>query len=44
MGKTGIYNIIIFLVVMYGRETWSLVLREWRLKMFGNRVLRRIFY
>jgi hypothetical protein len=29
---------------MYGFETWSLTLREeHRLKVFGNRVLRRIF-
>jgi hypothetical protein len=31
-------------VVLYGCETWSLTLREeHRLKVFGNRVLRRIF-
>jgi hypothetical protein len=31
-------------VVLYGRETWSLTLREvHRLKVFENRVLRRIF-
>jgi len=32
------------LVVLYGCETWSLILREehW-LRMFENRVLRRIF-
>jgi len=31
-------------VVLYGCETWSLTLREERrLKMFENRVLRRIF-
>jgi hypothetical protein len=30
--------------VLYGRETWSLTLREeHRLRMFQNRVLRRIF-
>ena len=29
---------------MYGCETWSLTLREERrLRVFGNRVLRRIF-
>jgi hypothetical protein len=29
---------------MYGRETWSVTLREeHRLRGFGNRVLRRIF-
>jgi hypothetical protein len=31
-------------VVLYGCETWSLVLREdHRLRVFENRVLRRIF-
>jgi hypothetical protein len=31
-------------VVLYGYETWSLTLREGhRLKVFENRVLRRIF-
>jgi hypothetical protein len=31
-------------VALYGRETWSLILREeHKLKVFGNRVLRRIF-
>ena len=31
-------------VVMYGCETWSLMLREeHRLRVFENRVLRRIF-
>jgi hypothetical protein len=31
-------------VVLYGYETWSLILREeYRLRVFGNRVLRRIF-
>jgi len=31
-------------VVLYGCETWSLTLREeHRLRVFGNRVLRRIF-
>jgi hypothetical protein len=31
-------------VVLYGCETWSLILREeHRLRMFENRVLRRIF-
>jgi hypothetical protein len=39
-----IYKIIIFLVVLYGCETWSLTLREeHRLRVFENRVLRRIF-
>jgi len=32
-------------VVLYGRETWSLTLREeHRLRVFENRVLRRIFW
>jgi hypothetical protein len=31
-------------VVLYGCETWSLTLREkYRLRVFENRVLRRIF-
>jgi hypothetical protein len=31
-------------VVLYGCETWSLILREeHRLRVFENRVLRRIF-
>jgi hypothetical protein len=31
-------------VVLYGCETWSLILREeYRLRVFENRVLRRIF-
>jgi hypothetical protein len=35
---------IIMPVVLYGCETWSLTLREkHRLRMFENRVLRRIF-
>jgi hypothetical protein len=30
--------------VLYGCETWSLILREeYRLRVFENRVLRRIF-
>jgi hypothetical protein len=38
------YETIILLVVLYGCETWSLILREeHRLKIFENRVLRRIF-
>ena len=32
------------MVVLYGCETWSLTLREeGRLRMFENKVLRRIF-
>jgi hypothetical protein len=39
-----IYETIILPVVLYGRETWSLTLREGhRLRVFENRVLRRIF-
>jgi hypothetical protein len=31
-------------VVLYGRETWSLTMREERrLRMFENRVLKRVF-
>ena len=39
-----IYRTIILPVVLYGCETWSLTLRkEHRLRVFENRVLRRIF-
>jgi hypothetical protein len=42
--KVKIYKIIILPVVLYGCETLSLTLREeHRLRMFENRVLRRIF-
>ena len=42
--KIKIYRNIILPVVLYGCETWSLTLREERtLKVFENRVLRRIF-
>jgi hypothetical protein len=38
------YKTIILSVVLYGCETWSLTLREeHRLRVFENRVLRRIF-
>jgi len=38
------YRIIIFLVVLYGCETWLLTLREeHRLRVFENKLLRRIF-
>jgi len=41
--KIKIYRIVILPVVLYGCETWSLTLREERrLRMFENRVLRRI--
>jgi hypothetical protein len=39
-----IYRTIILPVVSYGRETWTLILgEERRLRVFENRVLRRIF-
>jgi hypothetical protein len=42
--KIRIYKTIILPVVLYGCETWSLQLREkHRLRVFENRVLRRIF-
>jgi hypothetical protein len=42
--KVKIYETIILPVVLYGCETWSLILREdHRLRVFENRVLRRIF-
>jgi hypothetical protein len=38
------YRTIILFVVLYGCEIWSLTLREeHRLRVFENRVLRRIF-
>jgi hypothetical protein len=38
-----IYGTVILPVVFYGRETWSLTVREeHRLRVFENRVLRRI--
>jgi hypothetical protein len=42
--KIKIYKTIILPVVLYGCETWSLTLKkEHRLRVFENRVLRRIF-
>jgi hypothetical protein len=42
--KIKIYKSIILPVVLYGCETWSLTLREeHRLRMFENRMLRRMF-
>ena len=42
--KIKIYRTIILPVVLYGCETWSLILREeCRLRVSENRVLRRIF-
>jgi len=38
------YRTVILPLVLYGCETWSLTLREdCRLRVFENRVLRRIF-
>jgi hypothetical protein len=42
--KVRIYNTIILPVVLYGCEIWSLTVREeHKLRVFENRVLRRIF-
>jgi hypothetical protein len=42
--KIKIYRTIILPVVLYGCETWLLTLREERrLRVFENRVLRKIF-
>jgi hypothetical protein len=42
--KVKIHKTIILPVVLYGCETWSVTLREeHRLRVFENRVLRRIF-
>jgi hypothetical protein len=39
-----IYRTILFLVVLYGCEIWSLILKEERrLRVFENRALKRIF-
>jgi hypothetical protein len=39
-----IYRTIILPVVLYGCETWSLIVREGdKLRVFENRMLRRIF-
>jgi hypothetical protein len=39
-----IYKTIILFVVLYGCETWSFTLREeHKLRVFENRVLKRIF-
>ena len=43
--KIKIYRTIILPVFLYGCETWSLTLREeHRLRVFENRVLRRIIF
>jgi hypothetical protein len=42
--KIRLYKTTILTVVLYGCETWSLTLRdEHRLRVFENRMLRRIF-
>jgi hypothetical protein len=42
--KVRIYKTIILPVVLYGCETWSLTVREeHKLRVFENKVLRRIF-
>jgi hypothetical protein len=42
--RSKIYKTVILPVVLYGCVTWSLTLREeHRLRVFENRVLRRIF-
>jgi sorting nexin-29 len=42
--KVKIYKTIILPVVLYGCETWSLTPREeYRLRVFENRILRRVF-
>jgi hypothetical protein len=42
--KIKLYKTVIFPVVLYECETWSFTLREeHRLRVFENRVLRRIF-
>jgi hypothetical protein len=42
--KVKIYKTILLPFVLYGCETWSLTLREeHRLRVFENKVLRRIF-
>jgi hypothetical protein len=42
--RVKIYRTIMLPVVLYGSETWSLTLREeCKLRVIGNRVLRRIF-
>jgi len=43
--KIKVYRSIILPVVLYGCETWSLTSRKGlRLRVFENRVLRRIFW
>ncbi|KAJ4451108.1 hypothetical protein ANN_02548 [Periplaneta americana] len=43
--KVRIYKIVILPVVLYGCETWTLILREeQRLRVLENKVLRKIFW
>jgi hypothetical protein len=42
--KIKLYRTIIFPVVLYGCETWSVTLsEEHRVRVFENRVLKRLF-
>jgi hypothetical protein len=42
--KIKLYTTVILPIVLYGCEIWSLTLKEERwLRVFGNRVLRRVF-
>jgi hypothetical protein len=42
--KVRIYKTIILSMVLYGCESWSLTVKEeHKLRVFENRVLRRIF-
>jgi hypothetical protein len=42
--KVKIHKTIIFTLALYGCETWTLMLKEeHRLRVFENRVLRRMF-
>jgi hypothetical protein len=42
--KNEIYRTIMLPVVLYGSETWPLILKEeCRSRLFENRLLRRIF-
>jgi hypothetical protein len=43
--KIKVYRTTVLPVVLYGYESWSLTLREeHRLRVFKNRVVRRIFW
>jgi hypothetical protein len=42
--KIKIYKTIILLILLYGCTTWPLTLREeYRLRVFENRIMKRIF-